>query len=87
MEELHVKFTKPAEVRIKRKYCPTCEKRRFFVEWFEDWYGWYFTCLKCGQMWGCGEMLERPFAPKWRQDNIESAKKFYRRHKKIILKP
>jgi hypothetical protein len=83
MEELHVKFTKPGEVRIERKFCPTCGKRRFFVGWFEDWYGWYFTCLRCGERFADGEMMERPFTPKWRQHNIESIKKFYRRHKQI----
>lgn len=81
MVGLHIKFTKPIEVQIEREYCPTCEKQRFFIAWFEDWYGWYFTCLKCGEKWFNSEMMERPFAPKWRQHNIEAAKKLYRRLK------
>jgi len=83
MPELHIKYTKPTDIRIVRKHCPTCEKQRFFVGWFEDWYGWYFTCLKCGEKWGCGEMLERPFCRGWREQNIESIKRFYRKHKAL----
>jgi len=77
----HIKFARPDIVKLDRQYCIHCEKRQFFVVWFEEWYGWYGTCLKCGEKFGCDEWLPRPFAPRWRQQNIEAAKKFYRRHK------
>ena len=77
----HIKLAKPDIVELKRQDCPTCGKSRFFVSWHEAWYGWYDTCLKCGERFCCGQM-ERPFAPRWRQHNIESAKRFYRRHRR-----
>ena len=77
----HIKFARPDKVKLDRQYCIHCEKRQFFVVWFEEWYGWYGTCLKCGEKFGCDEWLPRPFAPRWRQQNIEAAEKFYRRHK------
>ena len=53
--------------------CPTCGgERGFLVEGYE-WYGITETCLACGDSWQEGELLERPFKPRWRQERIQSA--------------
>lgn len=59
---------------IRRQYCPTCKKRRTMFVSHQLWYGCYTTCLGCGECWADGEMCERPFRPRWRKENIESAK-------------
>jgi len=66
---------------FQRGHCPTCGKVRWFMRVHEEWYGVRETCLKCGEQWGEGEMLERPFAPRWRKKNVEMAKREYRRWK------
>ena len=77
---LHIKFARPSIVKIAWYGCPNCERRRPFMAWFEEWYGWTQTCLKCGDRFADGEWLARPFRPRWRKEHIESAKKFYRRY-------
>jgi len=76
---LHIKFAKPRDASLIRLACPTCECRTFFAATFEDYYGWHKTCLKCGESWQDGEMLERPFERGWRKRRIEQAKQTYRR--------
>lgn len=63
------------DAAVKVIHCPTCLKRRRFFAWFQDWYGWHFTCLSCGDQWAEGERLTRPFCPGWRKANIDHAKK------------
>lgn len=58
-------------------YCPTCEKRRRFSAFDAPWYGPTWTCCGCGDQWGDGEMLPRPFVRGWRKKNIERAKKVW----------
>lgn len=62
-------------VKKARHHCPNCKKRRTFVMWFEDWYGWTAVCLGCGDRWQDGEMCPRPyFCGPWRQEAIRHAK-------------
>jgi hypothetical protein len=70
----------PTMTRIekRRRYCPTCQWRTTHLEEWREWYGWLLTCLACGDMWADGERLPRPFAPRWREQNIERAKKRWR---------
>ena len=58
-----------------RRICPSCTFRATTVGFFAEWYGWHVICLHCGEEWQDGEWGERPFAPGWRQRNIEAAKK------------
>lgn len=58
-----------------RRRCPSCTFRATHVGYFYEWYGWHVTCLRCGEQWQDGEWLERPFMPRWRQRNIEAARK------------
>ena len=39
---------------------------------FQEWYGWDVACLHCGESWGDGERIERPFAPGWRKRRVKS---------------
>ena len=55
-------------------HCPTCERRRKMLYEYAEWYGATETCLTCGEQWGDGERLPRPFAPGWRKDNVAAAK-------------
>jgi len=80
----HISFAKPDMVWLRRYDCPTCGKKRFFMGWHQEWYGSIFTCLKCGERFSDDEMLPRPFCPRWRQDNIAGAKKFYRKHRHLL---
>ena len=49
--------------------CPTCKQRRRTAGNDRGaWIGVIWTCCSCGDRWGDGEMLERPFRRGWRQD-------------------
>lgn len=50
------------------KLCPTCKTRRRFVVRAEAWYGDYWHCCHCGDVWNEGEPLMRPFKPRWRAE-------------------
>jgi len=66
-------------------HCPHCGgERGFFVEHFE-WYGWEVICLACGDAWQDGEMRERPFRPRWRQEEIAKAMKRIERYRDAPL--
>jgi len=66
-------------ISLVKAHCPSCKKQRSFLFEMWEWYGRYSTCLKCGEKFFEGEMMERPFSPGWRQKNINAAKKLYRR--------
>lgn len=75
MSSLHVSWTRFSEVERRILPCPTCERRRAMCCAFQEWYGWTVTCLTCGDKWQDGEMLPRPFKPRWRNENVEAARK------------
>lgn len=76
---IHINWTRYTRRDLSRNFCPTCDKRTFFVAFFQDWYGWASTCLRCGDRWQDGEFCERPFMRGWRKKSIEAAKKTFRR--------
>jgi hypothetical protein len=50
-------------------YCPICDRRRRFVQKFiGTWSGDRWTCLGCGDSWQEGELMPRPFRPRWRAE-------------------
>lgn len=57
--------------------CPTEGRRRRFAAFDALWYGPTWTCLGCGDSWGDGERLERPFRPRWRQEAKQRAAKLW----------
>ena len=70
---LHINWTNYSRNEVSVGECPTCKGFAHFLDRFQEWYGWSSTCLCCGERWGDGEMCERPFKPRWRKENIESA--------------
>lgn len=58
---------------------PDCEKRTRMIQFFQEWYGWHSTCLRCGRQWDGGEWLALDFRRGVRADNIRIAKKRWRR--------
>jgi hypothetical protein len=73
MDGVHVQFSKVHFWDVRKTYCPTCKKNRYFWGWFQEWYGWEITCLKCGDVWQDGERTERPFLRGWRKASVKSA--------------
>jgi hypothetical protein len=74
MSTLHVCRSPVERFRIVAGDCPTCGRWTRFVGFFYEWYGWHETCLRCGDQWSCGELLERPFRPRWRKESIAQAR-------------
>jgi len=70
--------------RIKQPviYCLTCKARKRSVAIFLEWYGWTTTCLGCGDQWSDGEMHDRPFMRRWRQQSISHAKQLWAQYGK-----
>ena len=59
--------------------CWNCETDRRIVQVYGGaWYPSTFYCCHCGDGWGDGERLERPFARGWRQKSIRRAKQYWR---------
>jgi len=91
---LHICWTQYESVRIARVPCLDCasgyrygrrvipprQGRPFGVIADSPWYDSEITCLRCGDRWAGGEGFPRPFAPRWREENVESARKLWRRH-------
>lgn len=56
-------------------HCPTCKRRRRFAGVDRGaWYGVIWTCCGCGDSWGDGERLPRPFKRGWRTEAKSAAK-------------
>ena len=72
---IHILWTRYSETACRVIDCPTCDRPRRMLAQFQEWYGWSLTCAGCGEQWQDGEMLERPFAPGWRRENREFARK------------
>jgi hypothetical protein len=41
---------------------------------FQEWYGWFVTCLTCGTQWDGGEMLRRSTAFGAQREIVKRAK-------------
>lgn len=74
---MHINYSHMDDVSRMVRMCPNEKRRRRMFGWFQNWYGWNITCLGCGEQWADGEWLERPFKPRWRQENIDHAKKLW----------
>jgi hypothetical protein len=72
---LHICVCGPAadHIGIETVRCPTCDTERGFLLEHYEWYGWNLTCLFCGEQWGDGERLERPFRRAWRKQSVAEA--------------
>ena len=85
MTLLHINRPRYIEVKQPAIFCTTCQARRRQLCTLEAWYGVYRTCLTCGERWGDGERLERPFARGWRQDSVRRAKELWARYGRVQL--
>jgi hypothetical protein len=72
---LHISYTRYSHTWCAVNDCPTCERPRRMLAQFQEWYGTTWTCAGCGDRWMDGERGERPFAPGWRRQSIERARK------------
>lgn len=79
---IHINVPRYDRVWISWCECPTCKKRRPSVNRSQEWYGVTSTCLGCGDAWGDGERMPRPFMRGWRKKAIEDVRKFWKRWKK-----
>jgi len=76
---IHIYAPKASIKRISAGHCPDCGKWTRFLSFFTEWHGWDSTCLRCGREWHDGEWATLAFSRFARRDNIEAAKKRYRR--------
>ncbi len=58
--------------------CPDCGKRTRMMGFFQEWFGWHSTCLRCGREWDDGCWLPLPFKRGARAGNIRDAKRRWR---------
>jgi hypothetical protein len=77
---IHIHAPEPSDTKIVRIPCSrvwcsvNLPSAPHFAQHYE-WYGWYRTCLMCGDEWSDGYRIARPFARGWRRKNIEDALK------------
>lgn len=76
---IHINFTKTHRMELSRGTCLDCKKYTYFLQFFQEWYGWDSTCLRCGRNWQDGEWMPLGFSRTARQDNIDGAKRRFRR--------
>ena len=74
---LHINFPNYTRVEKYRNKCPDCKKRTYKLARFQEWYGWYVTCLNCGREWQNNEWLPLDFYRGVRKNNIDKAKKIW----------
>ncbi len=79
IEYIHINFTKTHERKAYRRICLDCGKKSVFVAFFQEWYGWDTTCLRCGRSWADGEWMPLEFYRYARKDSISSARKRWKR--------
>lgn len=85
MTYVHIHAPLPNDCDLSKSVCPTCGKKTYFVTLFYAWYGPESTCLKCGEHFNEDGRAERPFKPRWREENKEAARAKYRRYSKMEL--
>lgn len=78
-ERIHIKYVKTHDRVITRKICPDCGRYSYFLNFYEEWYGWDTTCLNCGRRWSDGWKMPLAFSKFARQKNIDAAKRRWRR--------
>lgn len=78
MSYVHVHAPPVVDRAVKATNCLDCGKRTRMLGFFQEWYGWHSTCLRCGRQWDDGEWLELDFRRGVRADNIRRAKARWR---------
>lgn len=76
MTVIHINHTRYDSTFCAVNHCPTCDRPRRMLGQHQEWYGTTWTCAGCGDQWsGDGELFERPFAPGWRKQRVERARR------------
>ena len=73
---------KPDKKSIHITKCPDCGRRTIMLQFYNSWYGWESTCIKCGRKWINSEWMPLPWEPGIRKRRIKEAKKKWRSVKK-----
>jgi hypothetical protein len=76
-----VVICRPPRGVVRRRYlrCWNCQTVRRCVQIFTGiWYPDEFWCCHCGDGWGDGQRMERPFQRGWRQKSITNAQRYWR---------
>lgn len=73
-----VHIHRPATAWIRSDHpCPICGYSVGLLGYYAAWYSTMWTCLACGDQFGDGEIMERPFMRGWRLKNVQSAQRGY----------
>ena len=74
---VHINNAPVVKQVVETSHCPTCDSLRKMLLQISGRYDMVHrhVCLACGETWHDGERMERPFAPRWRKQNVEQAKK------------
>lgn len=75
---LHINFARVDDKAVHACVCPDCKKRTRMLGFFQDWYGWDCTCLRCGRGFSDGEWMPLPFMRGARPKSIAAAKARWR---------
>jgi hypothetical protein len=70
---VHINWFRADAKSLTADKCPDCKQATIFVGFFQEWYGWTETCIRCGRRFADGEWLELEFSREARRDNIKSA--------------
>lgn len=79
MGYFHIYAPEVTNRAISSGHCPDCKRNSRFVSFFQDWFGWHSTCLRCGRSWDDGEWLPLEFERASRRKSVERAKKRWRK--------
>jgi hypothetical protein len=64
--------------------CSDCKKRTRFLGFAYEFGGFDVTCLRCGRHWQDGEWIPLSFARSARKDNIDEAKRRWRKFASLV---
>jgi hypothetical protein len=70
----------PPRTLVRRRIltCWNCETKRRVAQVYQGiWYADHFYCCHCGDGWGDGERMERPFQRGWRERAIKAARGYW----------
>ena len=75
---IHINLARIDAKHISHRWCPDCCRNSYFINWFQEWYGWKATCMRCGRQFAEGEWMPLPFQRGIREDNKKYARQTWR---------
>lgn len=82
---IHINWTHHSAKSVTRDYCPDCKTQTRFMGFFQEWYGWTETCLRCGRKFADGEWMPLDFVRGVRASNIKQIKAHWRKTPKAKI--